>query len=315
MKRLPLLLLLVIAVGFLSCSEDEGPTGPVMTAPDSLTAVALSESQVYLEWIDTTPFELGYRVQRALSGSVSWNLVTDSLEMNANNYTDSGLEEGTVYNYRVKAFNARGETEPSNVVEITTLAAAPSGLVAEQDSSNFTSVNLTWIDESGKETGFQIQRKQGRNGEYEIIGETDADSTSFLDEGLEPNALYFYQVRAMIDVLGSHWSNEDWARTNVLTPLPPSNLEAEATSPNTIRLRWNDNAIDNDGFILERSLDEESGWAAIATLEDVEAHVDGNLYDETTYYYRLAAYNSYGNSDYSNVASATTPAGPPLAPS
>ena len=124
MKRLPLLLLLVIAVGFLSCSEDEGPTGPVMTAPDSLTAVALSESQVYLEWIDTTPFELGYRVQRALSGSVSWNLVTDSLEMNANNYTDSGLEEGTVYNYRVKAFNARGETEPSNVVEITTLAAA-----------------------------------------------------------------------------------------------------------------------------------------------------------------------------------------------
>ncbi len=316
MKRLPILLLLALAVGFIvSCAKDEGPTGPVMTAPDSLTAMAISANQVYLEWTDTTPFEIGFRIQRALSGSESWSLVVDSLEIDEDNYTDSGLEEGTIYRYRVKAFNARGETGPSDIAVVTTFANRPSGLVAEQDTSAFTTIKLTWIDESEKETGFQIQRKLGRNGEYAIINEVVADTTSYLDVGLDENVLYYYQVRAMIDEIGSVWSVEDGARTNILTPLPPSNLVAEAASPSTIRLWWDDNADDNDGFILERSLWDDRGWAAIIELEDIESHLDGNLYDETTYYYRLTAFNSHGNSDYSNIASATTTKGPPLPPS
>ena len=72
-------------------------------------------------------------------------------------------------------------------------------------------------------------------------------------------------------------------------------------------LTWADNSSNETGFRIERSTDGTS-FAEIATVgANVVSYVDAGLPNSTTYSYRLCAYNTAGNSAYSNVATGTTP--------
>lgn len=90
-------------------------------------------------------------------------------------------------------------------------------------------------------------------------------------------------------------------------PLAPSSLQATAPMDSTIQLNWTDNATDELGFIIERR--EIGGFfAVIDTLAtDSTLYTDPGLKPSRQYYYRVAAYNAFGNSDYSNIDSARTP--------
>jgi len=90
-------------------------------------------------------------------------------------------------------------------------------------------------------------------------------------------------------------------------PLAPSDLVATVVSSTQIDLSWTDNASNEEGFYIERKTGEE-GYAVIAIVgADVTTYSDTGLTPETTYYYRVKAYNGVGESAYSNEASATTP--------
>ncbi len=89
-------------------------------------------------------------------------------------------------------------------------------------------------------------------------------------------------------------------------PIAPSNVIATTVSESQINLSWNDNATDEDGFSVERSLDQ-STWSIIASLSaNANKYSDTGLLPDTTFYYRTRAYNSTGNSAYSNTDSART---------
>jgi len=91
-------------------------------------------------------------------------------------------------------------------------------------------------------------------------------------------------------------------------PIAPSSLSATTVSDAEINLNWVDNANNEIGFRLERSTDGVS-WAEIASVAtNVRSFADSGLTAETNYQYRARAYNSNGNSVYSNVGSATTQA-------
>jgi hypothetical protein len=88
--------------------------------------------------------------------------------------------------------------------------------------------------------------------------------------------------------------------------LPPSNLVASAASVTQVNLSWTDNTIAEDGFKIERW--NGSGYAQINTVgANVTTYTDPGLAHSTTYHYRVRAYNSAGDSGYSNESSATTP--------
>jgi peptidyl-Asp metalloendopeptidase len=100
-----------------------------------------------------------------------------------------------------------------------------------------------------------------------------------------------------------------------VAPAIPSNLEAIAISADTVSLKWTDASNNETGFKIERSLNGKT-FAEIATLgpNSVEFS-DNGLTGNTTYYYRVRAYNSTGNSGYSNVVTIKTPpASPPSTP-
>lgn len=92
-----------------------------------------------------------------------------------------------------------------------------------------------------------------------------------------------------------------------ITVLNPLNLRAEATGAKTIALKWSDRANNETGYQVWRAISGGS-YAQIATLPaNTVSYTDNNLAVNQNYYYKVRAVTATDNSDYSNMASATTP--------
>ena len=95
-------------------------------------------------------------------------------------------------------------------------------------------------------------------------------------------------------------------------PAAPSSLVATTFGADRIDLVWNDNADDEAGFRVERSLDG-SNFAEVGTTNTNDTSFsDTGLDASTTYWYRVNAFNVSGPSGYSNTDSATTDLGPSI---
>ncbi len=110
------------------------------------------------------------------------------------------------------------------------------------------------------------------------------------------------------------WVPENWLERLLATPAAPEALTATAISTNQINLSWTDNAIEEFGFKIERSLAAGGPWTQIETVTaNVSAYSDTNdLSRGATYHYRVRSFNSSGNSGYAGPASATVPGLPPV---
>jgi subtilisin family serine protease len=183
--------------------------------------------------------------------------------------------------------------------------AAPSGLVAEAVSYN--QIDLSWTDNSTDEDGFTIERSiDGTT--FAEIATVGPDVTSFSNSGLSASTTYYYRVRAFHSGGASAYSNEASATTLAQPTIPaaPSGLAATAKSRTRIDLAWTDNSGNETGFRIYRSRNQTS-WTQIATVgANVTTYSNTGLSRNTTYYYRVRAYNAQGNSPYSNIASAKT---------
>ncbi|MDH3972886.1 MAG: neutral/alkaline non-lysosomal ceramidase N-terminal domain-containing protein [Deltaproteobacteria bacterium] len=198
----------------------------------------------------------------------------------------------------------------------------PSSLIARAITS--TLINLSWTDRSDNESGFIIERSSiSETTGFDEITTVAANVTSFDDAGLEASTRYWYRVSAGNSAGNAGYSNTDNTATPAPpapVPLSPSNLVATATSSASVSLNWTDHTEHENGFIIERrGVSEESSFEEIAgVVADVTEFDDEGLDALTTYWYRVSAYNSAGNSGYSNADSATTSAPPvviPLRPS
>jgi 3-mercaptopyruvate sulfurtransferase SseA len=78
----------------------------------------VSSSQINLSWTDNSNNETGFKVERSKNGRGFSQIAT--VGANVTTYTDTGLKASTTYRYRVRAYNAGGNSTYSNIASATT---------------------------------------------------------------------------------------------------------------------------------------------------------------------------------------------------
>jgi fibronectin type 3 domain-containing protein len=285
-------------------------------APQNLTATLASTTQVNLSWSAGGGETSGYRILRKLGETGTYALI-QALTAGSTSYSDTGVSAGNIYYYKVRAYNAYGNSGFSNEARAALVPPnPPSGLSAqphEQQPANY--ISLTWSDNSLDETGFKLQRKTGISGTYALIATLPAGTTAYIDSGLIPGTAYYYRVRSVNIIGNSSFSNEAQATTSQIPPAAPASLTVAAEYLNyagsryfyRMNLRWIDNSNNESGFIIERARSASGPFTQVATVAaNTTWCPDQPIWAVGyTYCYRVRSYNEAGNSAYTNTACIT----------
>ena len=189
------------------------------------------------------------------------------------------------------------------------IPAAPTNLTATTFSS--TQINLSWTDNANNENGFKVE--QSTDGTiFTQIAMLSSNAVSHSVTGLSPSTTYHFRVVSFNDAGNSNFSNTASATTSSPPPpLPaaPSGLNPTVVSSSQINLSWTDNSGNETGFRIERC--KNANCTNFAQIAEVGANVttfsNTGLTKNSTYRFRVRAFNAAGNSAYSNIATAKTP--------
>lgn len=94
-------------------------------------------------------------------------------------------------------------------------------------------------------------------------------------------------------------------------PAAPTNLQGSASSHDRVQLGWNDNSNSETGFTLQRAVNGGSFSDRASLSANTASFTDTGVSGGTTYSYRVRAWNSTGNSEFSNTVTLVTPSAPP----
>jgi hypothetical protein len=81
-------------------------------------------------------------------------------------------------------------------------------LAAPLDANAGPQLTLTWVDNSGGDAAFSVERKIGPAGTYAEIWQQSPGATAYVDTAVSWGTTYCYRVRAFDDELVSDYSNE-----------------------------------------------------------------------------------------------------------
>ena len=104
-------------------------------------------------------------------------------------------------------------------------------------------------------------------------------------------------------------SDENGNSNTTVVPVAPSNLTGTVASTTQINLSWTDNSTNETGFKIERKTGTGVYTVVGTTTTDITTFSNTGLSPNTTYTYRVYAFNAVGNSlTYTNEVTLTTTA-------
>jgi len=219
--------------------------------------------------------------------------------------TVTGLTTGTTYTFTVTATNGIGTGPASGASSSITLAAPTAPTLAKATASaisvSLPTVTFTWKDNANNEDSFTIQR--ATNAAF-TLGLTSisvpANTTSYPDASVAVKTTYYYRVQAVNVIKASTWATATPVTTPGLLPAAPSGLTSTGTTTTSISLKWTDNSTNETGFNVQRLVG--GVWVNFARLAaNSTTYTNNGLTRNTSYSYRVVAFNLDGNSAPSNI--------------
>ena len=266
-----------------------------------------SSSLVTLTWSDNSNDENGFRVEFSLNAGTTWQGIGGDQPANTTTLYDFGRSVEQIVCYRVTAFNSFGSSVPSNV-DCTAIPLAPDQLVGV--GAPGPAINLSWRDNSSVEDGYEVRRTDP-NGQTIIVAPNLPPGTqSYHDAGVQAGTRYTYSVAARKDGGYSYFVSTT-AMSALAVPAAPTAADALPQNSSSIALYWTAQPDNVEGFRVERSLDAGASWSTVGTTAWYQTSFgEDGLASEQQACYRVVAFNSAGDSPFSNVDCTTPPAAP-----
>ena len=220
----------------------------------------------------------------------------------------TGLVNGTVYMFRVRAVNNAGNSSDSNEITVTAgVPARPTLSAAHGDASVVLSAS-TASDNGSAITKWQYHQKTGNNdyGAWVDIADTGT-SIAHTVTGLSNGTSYTFKVRA-VNSAGNSSDSDEVTATPVAVPPKPV-LLATPRDSSAVFSAWvssvNGSAISGWQYQQKAGGSDYGAWVDIADTGPSMAHTVTGLSNGTAYTFRVRAVNGIGNSPESDEVTVT----------
>lgn len=303
-------------------------------APVNLQTSNESMTSIQLQWGHNNSNAYGYELYRGRSEDSNFELI-GTTALGVTEFTDTGLEPGTIYYYKAKAIGAEGGSAYSNVVYTNTLedAEAPDTIDdLEKINHSENSALLYWTapDDNVRVIGYNIYaltdedetvllakaNEKGNTtyvpatGTMSLLSEASEQPIYYVLEGLVSGTSYDIVVTAY-DASGneSEISNVASFTTSGVNPLPIELISFTGkVEGNAVKIEWKTaSEKDNDFFTIERAVNSKI-FEEIGTLDGAGtsiAEIAYTYYDEFPVvgklFYRLKQTDYNGDFEYSDI--------------
>jgi ELWxxDGT repeat protein len=296
------------AINYLTTvAGNSGFTITLPIAPTIQTVSSIGQTSFTANW-STATGAASYQLDVSSDNFVSFVTNYNSKSVNATTEVITGLSPGTTYQYRVRAVNGFGgvSADSNPMGSQLTIPPTPIGLAfSNVEQTQFT---LSWTP-SASATEYHLFVSENASFSPLLAGYTPkiiAVPTETVT-GLTPGNTYYVKVQAKNNG-GGALSPESNPESKQLKPATPVAIDAANILSATFKAKWNA-ANGASGYEIDVSL-----------LNDFSTHVSGyptalgnvleltvaSLQSSTTYFYRVRAKNTTGDSPYSNTVSVTT---------
>ena len=153
-------------------------------------ATTYTTSSIKLSW-DKVSGAKGYEIYRAPRKNGTYKKIGDTKNLN---YKNRGLEAGTNYYYKVRAYKVvKGKTvygSFSSRIKMSTKTEAP----AIKLKATGNKVKISWKKVTGA-SGYEVYMSTSKSGGYNKIG--SAKALSYTQSKLEKNKRYYFKVKSL----------------------------------------------------------------------------------------------------------------------
>ena len=193
---------------YVNVDTPEEPDPPAK--PTGLSASAVAGSSATLSWTDPADDTItGYRILRRNrdgatyggdDGASTFTVITEDTGSADASHTDSSVQPGTRYVYKVRAKNSAGLSPESDALDITTTPAAPAGLNVPHTTAS--RVTLAWDDPDDQSiTGYQYRSQETGSTAWQPgwtdVPSSDPYTTRYRVTGLTENTSHTFEIRAV----------------------------------------------------------------------------------------------------------------------
>jgi len=271
-------------------------------APYNLTYTKIDISTIRLNWLESSTEEDGFKIDKKV-GNTDWIIGYGTVGENITNWSDSDAQINEFLMYRVYGYKGINSSDSILTSAIDNSLLPPSNINFTQN--DLFSINLSWVDNTLGEEKFLIERKLSSETAFTTIAEipgSDTHSKTWVDSGLLINNIYDYRIKTV----AGDFESLPTSKTFDNEFKSPTNLTLTQKNIYTITLNWNDNSIGEEGYRIERKVDNGAWITDYQLLNANETTwTDNNLISKVKYSYRICAYYGEFSSNYSEEVAIT----------
>ncbi|XP_051820852.1 immunoglobulin superfamily member 22 [Antechinus flavipes] len=290
----------------------------------------LSGNCVHMKW--KAPKDNGGRpvtqfiIERRAVGKKSW-IKAGEVSGKVTNFSTNKVEEGKAYQFRIRAVNSEGVSDPLETEEVFAgNPIEPPGLSSQPQVSDVTkeAVTITWNppaqDGGSPVLGYIVERRKKGSNLWVPVNKDPIQDTKCKVDGLLEDTEYEFRV---IAVNRAGQGQPSMPSTSVVAkdPIKPpglvQGLRVADSSNSSISLTWRE-PIEGDppsGYILEMRAEDSKEWSKCTKIPiSGTCYTVGGLTERQKYFFRIRAVNEGGVGEPVELDEGVRAMPPPAAP-
>ncbi|XP_062402492.1 immunoglobulin superfamily member 22-like [Sardina pilchardus] len=298
--------------------------------PQKLDVLENSAKCVTLKWKAPrdnggTPVT-GFVIERRPAGKNSWTKVGE-VDSGTTSFCNDKVEEGKAYQYRIRALNSQGMSEPLLTDEVFAGSPIePPGMASQPQVADVTkeAVTVTWAppsqDGGAAVLGYMLERRKKGGSMWIPVNKELIQDTKCTADGLTEGTEYEFRVTA-VNRAGtgtpSIATNPVLAKDPIRAPGLMSGLKTTDSSSSSISLAWSppEQGDAPSGYILELRSDDAKEWTKCTKIPVVgTSYCVGGLQERMKYFFRIRAVNEGGVGEPTELEQGVLALPPPAPP-